>query len=170
MAINFDISKVRSITRGEVNGAARFFVLAFCAAVVWIAAVWFSDMAKSALSTSSLQQTRYHTLAQLSAEYKALASGPSASRMGETGETDVMAAFTQVSTQIALGSRVSRLAPTPDGRRCSVEINRLYAEELADMVRELSVRGVRIISAEVRALPAGEERLFTLSAVMETEA
>ena len=83
---------------------------------------------------------------------------------------DVVTAFTQVSAQIELGSRVSRLAPTPDGRRCSVEINRLYAEELVDMVRELAARGVRVISAEIRALPAGQERLFTLAAVIETEA
>ena len=51
-----------------------------------------------------------------------------------------------------------------------MEINRLYAEELVDMVRELAARGVRVTSAEVRALPAGQERLFTLTAVIETEA
>ncbi|MDR2179869.1 MAG: type II secretion system protein M [Synergistaceae bacterium] len=164
--MNIDINQIRSVTRGEVNGSVRFFILAFCAAAVWISVSWISDMAKSASSTLALQQTRYHTLSQLATEYKSLAANPSASRE----ETDVVTAFTQVSAQIELGSRVSRLAPTPDGRRCSVEINRLYAEELVDMVRELAARGVRVISAEVRALPAGQERLFTLAAVIETEA
>ncbi|MDR1621684.1 MAG: type II secretion system protein M [Synergistaceae bacterium] len=164
--MNIDINQIRSVTRGEVNGSVGFLVTAFCAAAVWISVSWLSGMAQSASSTLALQQTRYNTLSQLAAEYKALGSDPSASRE----ETDVVTAFTQVSAQIALGSRVSRLAPTPDGRRCSVEINRLYAEELVNMVRELAARGVRVISAEVRALPAGQERLFTLAAVIETEA
>ena len=164
--MNIDINQIRSVTRGEVNGSVRFLVAAFCAAAVWISVNWFSGMAKSASSALALQETRYRTLSQLATEYKALASNPSVSRE----ETDVVTAFTQVSAQIELGSRVSRLAPTPDGRRCSVEINRLYAEELVDMVRELAARGVRVTSAEVRALPAGQERLFTLTAVIETEA
>jgi hypothetical protein len=62
-----------------------------------------------------------------------------------------------------------RSVPATDGKKCTIEINRLYAEELTDMVRELSARGVRVISAEIRALPAGEERLFTLTAVIGTE-
>jgi hypothetical protein len=164
--MNIDFNQIRSVTRGEVNGSVRFLVVTFCAAAVWLSVSWLSDMAKSASSTLALQQTRYYTLSQLAAEYKTLASDPLASRE----ETDVVTAFTQVSAQIELGSRVSRLTPTPDGRRCSVEINRLYAEELVDMVRELAVRGVRVISAEVRALPAGQERLFTLAAVIEAEA
>ena len=164
--MNIAINQIRSVTRGEVNGSVRFLVVAFCAAAVWISVNWVSGMAKSASSALALQETRYRTLSQLVTEYKALASNPSASRE----ETDVVTAFTQVSAQIELGSRVSRLAPTPDGRRCSVEINRLYAEELVDMVRELAARGVRVTSAEVRALPAGQERLFTLTAVIETEA
>jgi hypothetical protein len=164
--MNIDINQIRSVTRGEVNGSVGFLVAAFCAAAVWLSVSWLSDMAKSASSALALQQTRYQTLSQLATEYKALASGSLASRE----ETDLVTAFTQVSAQIELGSRLARLAPTPDGRRCSVEINRLYAEELVDMVRELAARGVRVASAEVRALPAGQERLFTLTAVIETEA
>jgi hypothetical protein len=164
--MNIDINQIRSVTRGEVNGSVRFLVVVFCAAAAWISVSWLSDLTKSTSSTLALQETRYRTLSQLAAEYKVLASGPSTSEE----DTDVVTAFTQVSAQIELGSRVSRLAPTPDGRRCSVEINRLYAEELVDMVRALAARGVRVISAEVRALPAGQERLFTLAAVIETEA
>ncbi|MDR2137840.1 MAG: hypothetical protein LBO68_06080 [Synergistaceae bacterium] len=176
MAMNFDfnlnlnLNKIRSVTRGEVNGSVRFLVTVFCAAAVWIAASWLSDMAKSASSSLTLQETRYHTLSQLASEYKSLVSDPSASNMEGTGEVDVMAAFMRVSAQIELGSRVGRIAPTPDGKRCTVEISRLYAEELAEMVRALSARGVRVISAEIRALPAGKDRLFTLYAVIGTEA
>ncbi len=63
-----------------------------------------------------------------------------------------------------LGSRVNRI--TPDGRNQSVEINRLYAEELAELQKQLASRGVRFIAAEIRALPAGSERLMTISAII----
>jgi hypothetical protein len=164
---NFNFNKIRSITRGEVNGSARFLVAASCAAAAWIAAGRLSDMAKSASSSLTLQETRYHTLSQLAAEYKGLVSDPSAPN---ADGVDVMTTFTRVSAQIELGGRVGRIAPTPDGKRCTVEINRLYAEELTEMVRALAARGVRVISAEIRALPAGKDRLFTVNAVIGTEA
>ena len=63
-----------------------------------------------------------------------------------------------------LGSRVNRI--TPDGRNQSVEINRLYAEEFAELQQLLAARGVRFIALELRALPAGQERLFTISAII----
>ncbi|MDR1379305.1 MAG: type II secretion system protein M [Synergistaceae bacterium] len=167
--MNFDLNfnKIRSIIRGEVNGSARFLVVTFCAAASWIAASWFSDMSKNASLSLTQQETRYQTLSQLAAEYKSLASDPSDVN---TNAVDVMTTFTRVSAQVELGSRVTRIAPAPDGRRCTVEINRLYAEEMTEIVRALAARGIRVISAEIRALPAGEERLFSLYAVIGTEA
>jgi hypothetical protein len=175
---NFNLNKIRSIVRGEVNGSARFLVAALCAAVVWSAASWLSGMTQRASSSLTQQETRYRNLSQLAEEYKGLgaaAFGSATSGSGSDGlsgsdAADVMTTFTRVSAQIELGSRLSRIAPTPDGKRCSVEINRLYAEELTEMVRALAARGVRVISAEIRALPAGGERLFTVNAVIGTEA
>jgi len=65
---------------------------------------------------------------------------------------------------MSLGSRVNRISP--DGRNQSIEVNRLYAEELTELVRELAARGVHFLSSEIRALPAGQERLFTVSAII----
>ncbi len=163
--MNFDINKVRSVIRGEVNGSVRFLVFSFCAAAVWIAVMWLSDSASSVSSTLSLQQGRYNTLLQLAAEYRLLAP---AAKAGGTN-TDVMTAFTEVSSRLTFGERVSRIVPTPDGRSLSIEVNRLYAEELTEMVDELAIRGIRVNSAEIRALPAGTERLFSLTAVIGSE-
>jgi hypothetical protein len=167
--MNFDLNfnKIRSVVRGEVNGSARFLVVAFCAAVAWISASWLSDMSQNASSSLTQQETRYQTLLQLAAEYKSLTSDSSAS---DTDTVDVMTTFTRVSAQVELGSRVARITPAPDGKRCTVEVNRLYAEEMTEIVRALAARGVRVISAEIRALPAGQERLFSLYAVIGTEA
>ncbi|MDR1048241.1 MAG: type II secretion system protein M [Synergistaceae bacterium] len=159
MAMSFDFSQIRSVARGEVNGSLRFLATAFGAAAAWIAVSRLSDMSASASSTLALQEERYNSLTVLAAEYKNAA--PSSVSRG----MDAMTAFTQVSSRINLGSRVGRVVPTSDGK-CSVEISRLYAEELTDMVRELSNRGMRVLSAQIRALPAGQERLFSLEALI----
>jgi hypothetical protein len=168
MPVNFDIrfNKLHSLIRGEVNGGVRFFVTALCAAVVWISVAGLNGMAKRAESTLVQQQQRHSALARLAAEYRALAP----ERREGADPADTMMAFTQVSTQIALGDRVNRIVPMPDGKRLSIEVTRIYAEELTDMIRELALRGIRVISAEISALPAGEERLFSMNAVIGPEA
>ena len=165
MAMNFDVNQIRYITRGEVNGSARFLALALCAVAAWLGSSWLSGMAGSASSRLALSQTRYAELEQLAAEYKSLAPAGAL-----TGEIDVMTVFTQVSARIELGSRVTRLSPMPDGQRCFVEINRLYAEELTDMVRELDARGIKVFNAEISTIPVRDERLFRVSFTIGTEA
>ena len=162
--MNFDVNKIRSITRGEVNGSARFLALVLFAAGAWLGSYWLSGMAGSASSSLALSRARYVELNQLAVEYKTLAPASASNQ-----EVDVMTAFTQVSARIELGGRVSRISPMLDGKRCFVEINRLYAEELVDIARELAVRGVKVISAEIFTVPVGDERLFRLSFTIGTE-
>lgn len=168
MAINLDmqLNQFRSVMRGEVNGSIRFMILALSAVVVWIAVMWLGGMSASAVSSLNLQQERYNTLSQLAAEYRVIAPQKNA---GNAGKMDAMTAFTQVSSQIELAERVSRIAPLPDGR-LTVDVNRVYAEELADMIRELTGRGIRVLEAQIRALPAGDERLFSVTATLGPEA
>ncbi|GHS94748.1 hypothetical protein AGMMS50276_08150 [Synergistales bacterium] len=162
--MKFDINKMRSVLRGEVNGSIQFIVLASVAAFVWVASWYLSGMYSSASSSLALQRERYSTLSILAAEYKAAAPALASETVRRT---DAMAVFTQVSNQVSLGVRVSRIVPSPDRRRCSVEISRIYAEELTELVRGLSDRGMRVVSARLRALPAGRERLFSLEADIE---
>jgi hypothetical protein len=165
MGMNFDFNQIRAVMRGEVNGSIRFLVSAFCAAGVWLAVNWLSGLSASASSTLALQQERYVALSSLAAEYRTLA--PAASSSASRGDVNPIVIFNEVSGQLNLGARVGKINPMPDGRRFSVDISRLYSEELTDIVRELSVRGVRVISATLRALPAGNERLFSLEAEFE---
>ena len=164
MAMNFDVNKIRYITRGEVNGSVRFLVTAMCAAAVWMGAYWFSGMAAGASSSLALYQARYAELNQLAAEYKSLTPA-----LTPAGEVDVVTVFAQVSARIELGSRVTRISPMPGGTRCFVEVNRLYAEELTGLLRELEIRGVKVVSAEIFTIPVGAERLFRLSFTIGAE-
>ena len=161
-SLNFDLGSgsVRSVIRGEVAGSVRLMGLALTALAVWVAVSWTADWVGAAVSSLAVQEGRYRTLTALAEEYRALAP---ASGTG-TEAVDVPTVFTQVSERMSLGSRVNRIAP--DGKNQSIEVNRLYAEELTELVRELAARGVHFLSSEVRALPAGKERLFTVSAII----
>ena len=164
MTMNFDVNKIRYVLRGEINGSVRFLILALCAAVVWLGALWLSGMARSASSSFALSQANYAELNSLAAEFRTLAptSAPG-------GDIDVMMTFAQVSARIDLGGRVSRVSPSSDGRLV-VDVSRIYAEELTEMVHELSTRGIEVISAEIFAVPSAGERLFRLSITIGAKA
>ncbi len=163
MAINVDsvLNSARSVIRGEVSGSVRFLAVFLSMLAVWAGVLTVSGWNAQSLNSLKSQEGRRHTLLLLAEEYKTLSPRTS----GNAGqEVDVAAVFAQVSERMELGSRVNRI--TPDGRNQSVEINRLYAEELAELQKELASRGVRFIAAELRALPSGQERLMTVSAII----
>ena len=157
------ISQALSSRIGGSTSSAKLMVsLLFLIIIVSAVFVVHSWSVREHLTLSSLQG-RFHTLLHLSEEYKTLKpSSPTAPQ----SNVDVAAVFAQVSENMTLGSRVNRI--TPDGRNQSVEINRLYAEELVTLHKQLTSRGVKIIAAEIRALPSGKERLFTISAIIGT--
>jgi len=165
MTLNFDVNKIRHVLRGEINGSVRLLVLLACAAAVWLGGYWVSGMARSASSRLTLTQSHYAEISRLAAEFRNLSPNSAA---GE--DIDIILAFAQISTRIELAGRVSRVSHSPDGRRSVVEINRMYAEELTEMIHELSVRGIEVISAEIFTIPAAGERLFRLNLTIGTEA
>ena len=136
---NFDVGlgAVRSVVRGEVAGSVRLVAFVLLALAVWVAVSWTADWTAESASSLAVQEGRYRTLVALAEEYRALAPAAGSG----TEAVDVPTVFTQVSERMSLGSRVNRIAP--DGRNQSIEVNRLYAEELTELVRELSARGVR---------------------------
>lgn len=156
------ISGARTILRGEAAGSTKLVALALMLMVIVFGILTVNAWNVQERINLNSQQGRLHTLLMLSEEYKSLK--PSSRSTQPQGNVDVAGVFAQVSESMALGNRVNRI--TPDGRNQSVEINRLYAEELAELQKRLATRGVRFIAAEIRALPAGKERLFTISAII----
>ncbi len=155
-------ANIRSVMRGEAAGSVKFVASFLLLLIVWFM-VWtvYGWKVQSQTNLKS-QQGRFGTLLLLADEYKSLS--PSSAGNSQPQNVDVAAVFAQVTENMELGSRVNRI--TPDGRNQSVEINRLYAEELTEIQQQLASRGVRFIAAEIRALPAGRERLFTVSAII----
>lgn len=156
------IAKIRTVLRGEASGSVRFVIAGLFALAVWTGVLTVHGWNAQAEATLNSQQGRLRTLLLLADEYKSLSPKGTSSSGNEN--VDVAAVFAQVSENMGLGSRVNRI--TPDGRNQSVEINRLYADELAELQKQLASRGVKFNAAEIRALPAGRERLITVSAII----
>ncbi len=154
------IENLRSILRGEISGSVKLVALSLIALLLWFTVWTLHGINTDSENSLTSQQGRFRTLLLLGDEYKKLK--PSQRQTFEN--VDVATVFAQVSETLSLGSRVNRI--TPDGQNQSVEINRLYAEELTELQKQLYSRGVSVIAAELRALPAGNERLFTLSAII----
>ena len=165
MALNFEaISKnAQSIVRGEAPGSAKFLAAALLMLSIWVGVYLVHGRTVQSQTQLNTQLGRWRTLLMLSNEYKSL-SPEQRKNSNKNSNVDVPAVFASVSEKMQLGSRVNRI--TPDGVNQSVEINRLYAEEFAELQKQLASRGVRFIAAELRALPAGSERLFTISAII----
>ena len=155
------MDSIRSVLRGEAAGSVKFVAAVLIMLILAVAVMTLSDWTSQARTSLASQQGRLRTLLLLGDEYKSLSPSSTNAR---NENVDVAAVFAQVSENMELGSRVNRI--TPDGRNQSVEINRLYADELTELQRQLVSRGVRFIAAELRALPAGRERLFTVSAII----
>ena len=160
---NFDsaLNSARSVLRGEAPGSIKFLVAALLALAVWTGVMMVKGWTEQDAMTLALQQGRFKTLLSLGSEYKSLAPSQNSNA---NRNVDVASVFAQVSERMQLGSRVNRISP--DGRNQAVEINRLYADELTELQKQLASQGVRIIAVELRALPAGAERLMTVSAII----
>ena len=163
MALNIDtvINNAKTVFRGEAPGSIKFIAASLLTLITWAGVMTVNGWTAQAQVNLNAQQSRWKTLLMLADEYKAIA--PSDGN-NATGEIDVPTVFAQVSERMKLGSRVNRISP--DGRNQSVEINRLYAEELTELESLLAARGVRFLSMELRALPAGRERLLTVTAII----
>lgn len=144
-----------------LQGFRKLVLLSVVVVVLLAANLWLSSDVAAITRQNSTRHTRLNTLLMLGSQFKAQQGS---ARRKTQAASDVAAVFARVSERMELGSRVNRI--TPDGANQSVEVNRLYAEELSELYRELTNGGVTVIAAELRALPAGNERLFTLSAII----
>ena len=164
MALNIDslVNNAKSVFRGEAPGSIKFIAALLMTLIIWVGVLTINGWTAQAQTGLNTQQNRWKTHLTLADEYKTLA--PANNKNDTNQNVDVPTVFAQVSERMKLGSRVNRI--TPDGRNQSIEINRLYAEELAELQTLLAARGVRFIAMELRALPAGKERLMTVTAII----
>lgn len=161
----FDIRTIRSIINGSVSGSRKLLLFLLAAIVAWGAGGYFSALASRSDQTLALQQNRLSTLNELAAQYRQLAGESGA--VARTDAGDIVPVFSQIVEEMGLRDRLLQISPVSRG--VSVQMDRLYAEELVSLLKGLTSRGIRVNSSELRALPFQDKRLFSLFAMLGVE-
>ena len=160
-----DMRMIRSVINGEIPGARKTLIFIFIALFVWTAGMYFSSRAARIEMSYNFQQGRLVTLNELAVQYKQIAGERGSSI--KTAAEDLIPVFSQIVEEAGMRDRLLNISPTIRG--VSVQMDRLYAEDLVTLLEELNKYGIRVLSSELRALPFQNRRLFLLQAVLEVE-
>ncbi|MDR1885475.1 MAG: hypothetical protein LBQ56_04315 [Synergistaceae bacterium] len=80
-------------------------------------------------------------------------------------EEDPMSVITGIVQTLGIRERMQNLRSDSSG--VSVQFDRLYGSELREFLSTMESRGLRVRTAEIRALPSGGERLLGVTLQME---
>jgi hypothetical protein len=160
-----DITMVRSIIKGEIPGARKTLFFIFAALSLWIAGLYFSSNIARMEQTYKIQQGRLVILNELAVQYNQLLQYRSDNI--KTEAVDLIPVFSQIVEEAGMRDRFIQIATV--SRRVTVQMERLYAEDLVTILNGLSKHGIRVYTAELRALPFQDKRLFRFEATLEVE-
>jgi hypothetical protein len=160
-----DMRMIHSVINGEIPGARKTLIFIFAAVLIWIIGMIYSSNAARTEQLYRFQQGRLVTLNELAAQYRQLL-GDSSGRI-VTAAGDLIPVFSQIVEEAGLSDRLQQISPVTRG--ISVQMDRLYAEDLVTLLNGLNKHGIRIITSELRALPFQDKRLFSFFVTLEVE-
>ena len=160
-----DMRMVRSFINGEIPGARKTIFFIFISIFLWIAWAYYSSNASRIEQSYKLQQGRLVTLNELAVQYKQLLGERSAGE--KTAAEDLIPVFSQIVEEAGMRDRLLQISPVSRG--ISVQMDRLYAEDLVALLNGLNKYGIRVLSSQLRALPFQDKRLFSFYAVLGVE-
>lgn len=162
----FDLRTLRSIINGEVAGSRKVMIFIFLSLIFWVAGIYFSSLSARSEQSLTLQQGRWSTLNELAAEYRQFSGGGSSGR--KTDAADIVPVFSQIVEEAGMRDKLLQISPVARG--VSVQMDRLYIEELVSLLRGMASFGIRVNSSELRALPFQDNnRLFSFFAILGVE-
>jgi len=162
----FDIKGlVNSIIKGEIPGARKTLILIFSALFIWITGIYLSSNATSMEQAYEYQNGRFVILGELAEQYKQLVADHSGSIKTNAG--DLIPVFSQIVEEAGMRDRLIQISALSRG--ISVNMERLYAEDLVTILNELEKFGIRVYLTDLRALPYQDKRLFSFTASLEVK-
>ena len=160
-----DMRMIRSFINGEIPGARKTLFFIFASILAWAAGMYYSSNATRIEQSYKLQQGRLVTLNELAVQYKQLMGERSAHE--KTAAGDLIPVFSQIVEESGMRDRLLQISPVSRG--ISVQMDRLYAEDLVALLKGLGKYGIRVLSSELRAMPFQDKRLFLFYAVLGVE-
>jgi|GEM_PF-2217100 len=162
----FDIKGLlRSIIKGEIPGARKtlFFVIATFS--IWVTGIYFSSNATSMEQAYEYQQGRFVILSELADQYNQLLAEQGGNIKTSAG--DLIPVFSQIVEEAGMRDRLIQISALSRG--ISVNMERLYAEDLVTILNGLDKYGIRVYLTDLRALPYQDKRLFSFTASLEVK-
>jgi hypothetical protein len=163
--IDIDLRMLRSIINGEIPGARRTILFLLAAIIIWFTGMYYSSGTTRLEQTYRLQQGRLVTLNELAVQYRQLIVDTSGNI--KTATDDLMPVFSQIVEGAGLRDRLIQISLASRG--VTVQMERLYAEDLIKILNELTRHGIRVYASELRAMPYQDNRLFVFTATLEVE-
>ena len=148
----------------DTPGLKRLFaVLSVCIAS-WGCYFYLSEGGVRDANAVVVQKRRFETLLRLSQDYIAIGGGTET----KTASEDPITGISKAMDAIGLKDNLVQLSQTTKG--ASVQFDRVYAEQFATFIQEIRKKGLKIVSAELKAFSVGKERLFSVSLIIGGEA
>lgn len=148
----------------DTPGLKRLLSVAFLCIASWGCYFYLSEGGINDANAVVVQKRRFETLLRLSQEYIAIGGGTQARVAAE----DPITAISRAMDSVGLKENLVQLSQTTKG--ASVQFDRVYAEQFATFIQEIRKKGLKIVSAELKAFPVGKERLFSVSLIIGGEA
>lgn len=147
----------------ETPERRRVLVIALLTLLAWgfgfVLLSWHGDLENRA----SLQASRFSSLVEVSRAYRAL---PLSQRQGGGGTTarDPLSAASDAVERLQMKNRLKNLSSSSRG--ISLNLEGLGQAEMLALARELERARLAVLSAEIRALPAGGKRLLSVNLLL----
>lgn len=161
----FDMSMIRSVIKGEIPGARKTMSFMIAAVILWVAGLYYSSSTKTMEQSYRIQQGRLVILNELAEQYKQLLKN--SNDRTKTAKEDLITVFSQIAEEAGMRDRLIQISSISRG--ISIQMERLYAEDLVTILNGLTRHGIRVYASDLRAMPYLDKRLFSFSATLEVE-
>jgi hypothetical protein len=146
----------------EIPESRRAFGLVLLAVVIWAAALFLLFLASGVGSGLGANMESGDRIINAATVYRAY---PRAGQsLTQAPGEDPMTVITEVVNTLGLSDRMRDLQMSPSG--VSVQLDRLYGNELGEFLSTMESRGLAIRTAEIRVLPMDGERRLAVSLQM----
>ncbi|MCL2767385.1 MAG: hypothetical protein FWE49_01445 [Synergistaceae bacterium] len=160
-----DMRMIYSLIKGEIPGARKTLLFVLAAIILGCAGMYYTSSATRIEQSYKLQHGRLVTLNELAVQYRQLVRERGADI--KTAAEDLIPVFSHIVEEAGMRDRLLQISTVSRG--ISVQMDRLYAEDLVTILNGLSMYGIRVFSSELRAMPYQDKRLFIFQAVLEAE-
>ncbi len=143
--------------------ARRSVLLLLLGAVLWVTAISLWGEAGDLRSRMILQEDRFRRLAQVVRSYR----NQPRQETKKAPSGDILSILSSLIDQVGVKDRLVQLSAGAAG--ATLQLERLYGEELATLLQELERKDLPPLSVELRSVPQGETKRFSCSILVGGE-